>query len=54
MSLASIIDWIFAYSGHIVLVGFSLTFIVIIIWAYRPSQRAALETHRNIPFKEAE
>jgi|GEM_PF-1491559 cbb3-type cytochrome oxidase subunit 3 len=52
--MATVLDWITAHSGHIMLVSFFAGFAGIVLWAYRPANRARLEQHRDIPFRETE
>lgn len=48
------IEWLSQYSGYAVLLAFFAAFAGIVFWAYRPANRARLEAHRHIPFKEAD
>jgi len=49
-----LLDWVAAHGGHVMLVSFFTGFAGIALWAYRPANRARLERHRDIPFREAE
>jgi cbb3-type cytochrome oxidase subunit 3 len=50
----TVLDWVAAYSGYIMLVSFFIGFVGIAVWVYRPANRAKLEKHRDIPFREKE
>lgn len=48
------IEWLSQYSGYAVLLAFFAAFAGITFWTYRPSNKAEIERHRDIPFREAE
>jgi cbb3-type cytochrome oxidase subunit 3 len=48
------IEWIAQYSGYAILIAFFSAFVGIAAWIYRPKNRAKIEEHRLIPFKEAD
>lgn len=52
--IGAFLDMVAAHSGHIMLVSFFVGFVGIAVWAYRPANRAKLEQHRDIPFRETE
>jgi len=47
-------DFISDNAGMIGLLSFLSVFTVIVIWAFRPGTKEAIESHKNIPFAEEE
>lgn len=45
-------NWLTDHSGTIVTVVFFTLFVIIVIWAYLPSNKKSIQDQAMIPFKE--
>lgn len=47
-------QWLWQYSGYLVLVAFFVAFCGVALWIYLPRNSKRLESFRNIPFEGGE